>query len=74
MACTHENQQLVEDMPIADPDTLEFKGRFNVQVCLDCGEHLSETQVTESPLAEMFPSNTAFLTPEEPTQEPLPGV
>jgi hypothetical protein len=40
--CEHKNQREVEDMPIAEPGTLEFVGRFDVIVCEDCEDILSE--------------------------------
>lgn len=41
--CTHENILNVGDMPIADPVTYEFLGRFDVVQCVDCFEILSKT-------------------------------
>lgn len=34
--CLHENKRAVGDMPLADPDTLDFLGRFDVTICVDC--------------------------------------
>lgn len=63
--CLHENKRAVGDMPLADPDTLEFLGRFDVTFCVDC-----ETVLEKVPTS--YPE--APLMVDTPMQEPLPGV
>lgn len=41
--CAHENVALIGDMPLADPESFEFLGRFDVMQCSDCLETLSKT-------------------------------
>jgi hypothetical protein len=43
--CTHEETDLIKDMPICDAE-FNFLGRFDVTMCLDCGEILDQ-QVTD---------------------------
>lgn len=40
--CPHDYQMEVADMPIADPKTYKFEGRFDVVICVDCKEILSK--------------------------------
>lgn len=43
----HESTE-VKDMPIADPETMENLGRFDVVWCVECNEVISKTPVGES--------------------------
>lgn len=57
-ACEHLNSQKFQDMPLADPETFDFLGRFDVTVCIDCDEILTKKPTT-------YPEeNTISATPE----------
>lgn len=43
--CDHTNTREVKDMPIANPDTYEFEGRFDVVYCFDCSTAIERTPV-----------------------------
>lgn len=45
ITCTHGNTRWVGDMPIANKDTGIFEGRFDVNVCQDCGDYLEKVPV-----------------------------
>lgn len=45
-SCPHENTRTVMDMPIADPVTFEFEGRFDVVFCSDCETVLTKKLTT----------------------------
>lgn len=34
--CPHESTYLVSDVPIADPETYDFQGRFDIRFCTNC--------------------------------------
>lgn len=44
--CPHDHQFEVRDQPIADPESYEFLGRFDVVTCVDCNEVLSQEPTT----------------------------
>ena len=50
MTCSHDNLREVQDMPKCDPVTYENFGRFDVVLCTDCGDILSEAMI-EAPRA-----------------------
>lgn len=50
--CTHEETRVVLDTPIADPETSEFLGRFDVVSCAFCGDILDRIGPTEEPPPE----------------------
>lgn len=45
---TYHSSHEVKDMPIADPETFEVLGRFDVIWCTECNEVISKTPVGES--------------------------
>lgn len=47
--CTHEKTRHVTDVPIADPDTGEYLGRFDVVFCELCEGFVSQTLTEEPP-------------------------
>jgi hypothetical protein len=47
--CLHENTREVADMPIADPETFAFLGRFDVVFCTDCETVRSQEPTTVDP-------------------------
>lgn len=46
--CLHEIKKWVKDTPIANPETLEFEGRFDTLYCVYCGEILDSVPVGTS--------------------------
>lgn len=46
--CGHVETTNVGDMPIADPETYEFLGRFDVVICDYCKEIVSKKPTTSN--------------------------
>lgn len=53
--CLHINVRNIGDMPIAEPITYEFLGRFDVTQCIECLEILSQTPTIHPPPEEHRP-------------------
>ena len=45
MDCSHEHTKWIGDTPIANPETLEFEGRFDTLECVDCHTILERAEV-----------------------------
>jgi hypothetical protein len=43
--CPHEHQSSVGDVPLADPTTYDFLGRFDIVQCDDCLAILSQVRI-----------------------------
>lgn len=43
--CLHEHTVEIGDMPMADPVTYDFLGRYDVVQCVDCLEILSQVRI-----------------------------
>lgn len=46
--CPHENVNEVHDLPLCDAE-MNFIGRFDAEMCADCGDILSKVDTTTPP-------------------------